>query len=72
MARASVPIVTILGLNFGASGRCGLNGVFAPWSRKVVVDAIIWKDFPVAQGGIFVIALMFLVINLATDQSMAS
>ena len=70
LRNASVPIVTILGLNFGGllGGAVLTETVFARHGLgKLVVDAIIWKDFPVAQGGIFVIALMFLVINLATD-----
>jgi peptide/nickel transport system permease protein len=42
--------------------------VFAwPGVGRLIVQAILAKDFPVVQAGIVVIAVMFVAINLAID-----
>ena len=70
LRNAAIPIVTIVGLSFGSllGGAVLTETVFARHGiGKLVVDAILWKDYPVAQGCIFVIALMFVLVNLITD-----
>ena len=70
LRNAAIPIITIVGLNFGSllGGAVLTETVFARHGiGKLVVDAIIWKDYPVAQGCIFAIALMFVLVNLITD-----
>jgi ABC-type dipeptide/oligopeptide/nickel transport system permease component len=70
LRNAAIPIVTIIGLNFGSllGGAVLTETVFARHGiGKLVVDAILWKDYPVAQASIFVISLMFVIINLITD-----
>jgi len=67
---ASIPIVTIVGLNFGSllGGAVLTETVFArPGLGKLLVDAVLWRDYPMVQGGIFVFAAMFMVVNLITD-----
>jgi len=67
---ASIPIVTIVGLNFGSllGGAVLTETVFArPGLGKLLVDAVLWRDYPMVQGGIFVFAAMFMAVNLITD-----
>ena len=70
LRNAAIPIVTVIGLSFGGllSGTVLTETIFARHGLgKYLVDAILWKDYPAAQGCIFLISLMFLVINLITD-----
>jgi peptide/nickel transport system permease protein len=70
LRNAAIPIVTIIGLSFGGllGGAVLTETVFARNGiGKYLVDAITWKDYPAAQGCIFTISLMFLVLNLLTD-----
>jgi len=72
LGNAAIPIVTIIGLNFGTllGGAVLTETVFARRGiGTLIVDAVVWKDFPVAQGTIFTFAAMFLLVNLITDLS---
>jgi len=74
LRNAALPVVTVIGLSFGSmlGGAVLTETVFGrPGLGKLIVDAIIWKDYPVAQASIFVFASMFLVVNLFTDLSYA-
>lgn len=65
-----IPIVTVVGLEFGSmlGGAVLIESIFSiPGMGKYVVDAIRNKDFPVVQGGVLFIALMFAVVNLMID-----
>jgi len=71
---ALLPIVTLLGLNFGylLSGAVIVEIVFArPGIGRLIVDAIQAKDFPLVQGAILMTAVVYLVVNLLTDLSYA-
>ncbi len=70
LKNAANPIVTIVGLNFGylLGGTVLIETVFArPGVGKLLVDAILARDYPVVQGVTFVIAATFILINLLTD-----
>ncbi|MCX7750190.1 MAG: ABC transporter permease [Candidatus Bipolaricaulota bacterium] len=70
LRNALIPIVTIIGLRFGAllSGAVLTETVFAwPGVGRLMVDSISARDYPVVQGAVLVIALAFVVINLAVD-----
>lgn len=70
LRNAAIPIVTIIGLSFGGllGGAVLTETVFARHGiGSFLIDSITWKDYPAAQGCIFTISLMFLVINLLTD-----
>jgi len=42
--------------------------VFArPGLGRLVIDAILWKDLPVVQGVVLLIAAIYVVINLSVD-----
>ena len=67
---AASPIVSVIGLQFGAllGGAIVIENVFSlPGMGKMIVDAVSARDYPIVQGGVLVIALMFILINLGTD-----
>ncbi|MCS7216164.1 MAG: ABC transporter permease [Candidatus Bipolaricaulota bacterium] len=70
LRNALIPIVTIVGLRFGAllSGAVLTETVFAwPGVGRLVVDSVSARDYPVIQGTVLVIAACFVFINLAVD-----
>lgn len=70
LRNALIPIVTIIGLRFGAllSGAVLTESVFAwPGVGRLVVDSVSARDYPVIQGAVLVIAVCFVLINLAVD-----
>jgi peptide/nickel transport system permease protein len=67
---AVISSVTILGLEIAwlISGTIVVEKVFAlPGMGALMVDSIYRRDFPVVQGITFVVAVMVIVTNLATD-----
>ncbi|HEV2528175.1 MAG TPA: ABC transporter permease [Thermomicrobiales bacterium] len=67
---ALVPVVTILGLNFGfvLSGAVIVETVFAlPGIGRYLVDGVNGRDFPVVQATVLLIATGFVFGNLLTD-----
>jgi ABC-type dipeptide/oligopeptide/nickel transport system permease component len=63
-----------MGLQFGTllSGAVITETVFArPGVGKLLVDAISNKDFPIVQGAVLFIALIYIIINLLVDLSYA-
>jgi peptide/nickel transport system permease protein len=74
MRNALVPIVTIIGLETGAllSGAVLTETVFAlPGVGTALVSSILARDYPVVQGFTVVIAIIFVLVNLAVDVSYA-
>jgi peptide/nickel transport system permease protein len=70
LRNAAVPIVTVVGIQFGAllGGAVVIETLFAlPGIGSMVVTAINLRNYPVVQGGVLVIATLFIVINLLTD-----
>jgi peptide/nickel transport system permease protein len=71
---ALLPIVTIIGLQAGLllSGAVLTETVFAfPGMGTWLVDAIKQRNYPVLQGGILFVALIFVLINMLVDISYA-
>jgi peptide/nickel transport system permease protein len=71
---AFIAVITVMGLQFGTllSGAVITETVFArPGVGKLLVDAISNKDFPVVQGAVLFIALVYIIINLLVDLSYA-
>jgi peptide/nickel transport system permease protein len=67
---AMVPVVTVIGLNFGLllSGAILTETVFSwPGVGRLVVDAVYARDYPLVIGCILVFALVFVIANLITD-----
>jgi peptide/nickel transport system permease protein len=71
---AMLPIVTIIGLQAGLllSGAILTETVFAiPGMGTWLAEAIKDRDYPVLQGGILFVAVVFVVVNLLVDISYA-
>jgi len=71
---ALLPISTIIGLQVGLllSGAVLTETVFAwPGMGSWLRDAIFNRDYPVLQGGILFLALVFVLVNLVVDISYA-
>ena len=70
LRNAAIPIVTVIGLNFGhlLGGTIVMETVFArPGIGKLLLDAILGRDYPVVQGVTLVIAVSFVLVNMLTD-----
>jgi ABC-type dipeptide/oligopeptide/nickel transport system permease component len=70
LRNAAIPIVTVLGLQFGGllGGAVITETVFAwPGVGRLAVAAVQHRDFPVVQAVTLVVALIFSGINLAVD-----
>jgi peptide/nickel transport system permease protein len=67
---ALIPIVTMLGLEFGflLSGVVVTETVFSwPGVGRLVTNAITQRDIPVVQASVVVFAVLFIIINLLVD-----
>jgi peptide/nickel transport system permease protein len=74
LKNAAIPIVTITGLQFGMllSGAILTETIFAwPGIGSWLKDAIFNRDYPVLQGGVLFVAMVFVVVNLLVDLSYA-
>jgi peptide/nickel transport system permease protein len=70
LKNALIPVVTVIGLQFGGllSGAFLTETVFArPGVGRYVVTAIGARDYPVIQAVALLIAVLFVLINLAVD-----
>lgn len=70
LGNAMIPIVTVIGLQFGylLGGAVLTESIFGiPGVGRLMVDAIKQKDYPVVQGGVLFIAVTFSVVNLFID-----
>ncbi len=70
LKNASIPVVTVVGLQFGTllTGAIITETIFAwPGLGRLIVQSIRLRDYPLVQGGILAIALTYLVLNLITD-----
>lgn len=68
------PVLTIVGLQFGflLGGSAIVETIFAlPGIGRLMVNAIYTRDYPVIQGGILMIAITFVAVNLLTDLAYA-
>jgi peptide/nickel transport system permease protein len=67
---AAMPVVTVIGLQFGLllGGAIVCEMIFAwPGVGRLLIFAINNRDFPVVEGAVFVIAMVFVVGNLLVD-----
>ncbi len=74
LKNALISATTVIGLQFGylLAGTVITETVFSRQGLgRLLVDAILWKDFPIVQGTVLVIALMYISINLLTDVAYA-
>ncbi len=67
---ALIPIITILGLQFGTllAGAIVTETIFSwPGVGRLAVQAIEARDYPLLQGCILLIAVSYVIVNLLTD-----
>jgi ABC-type dipeptide/oligopeptide/nickel transport system permease component len=65
-----IPIVTIIGLQFGAvlTGTIITETIFAwPGVGRLLIQAINFRDYPLVQGCILFISFTYVTMNLLTD-----
>lgn len=70
LANAAVPIVTIIGVGVAAliSGVVVTESVFnLPGLGRLVVEAVLARDYPVIQGLILFFSFIYIMINLVID-----
>jgi peptide/nickel transport system permease protein len=70
LVNAMVPIVTVMGIMVGAllGGAVVTEQVFSiPGLGRLIIGAVLSRDFPVIQGGLLFLALIYLSVNLAVD-----
>ena len=72
LKNASIPTVAVLGLGIGRllGGAVLVEIIFArPGLGRLVFDAITTRNFPVLQGAVLVVVVLFALTNLAVDLS---
>ena len=70
LPNALIPILTIVGMQFGSllGGAILTETVFSiPGVGRLMVESIKMRDFPVVQGGVLYIAVVYCFMNLAVD-----
>jgi len=70
LRNAMIPVITVIGLSVGVllAGAILTETIFSwPGIGKWMVDSIFRRDYPVVQGGLMMIALMVMVVNLTVD-----
>ena len=67
---ASIPVVTIIGIGIAGlvSGLVVTEAVFAiPGVGRLIVDAVLRRDYPVIQGVVLMVTFAYVLINLVVD-----
>ena len=70
LPNALIPVVTAVGLDFGflLAGAILTETIFAvPGLGRFMVDSIRRRDFPIIQGGVLFLAIVFSLVNLLVD-----
>jgi peptide/nickel transport system permease protein len=70
LGAALVPILTVAGIGFGAAlgGALVIEQVFSlPGVGRLVIGAVLRRDWPVIQGGLLMTATVFVLVNLLVD-----
>jgi peptide/nickel transport system permease protein len=70
LPNALVPILTVIGIVAGAllGGTVIIEQVFSlPGIGRLVIGAVLSRDFPVIQGGLLFLAVIYLAVNLIVD-----
>jgi len=70
LRNALLPVITIAGLQFGSllTGSIIIEKVFArPGLGLTLLEAITERNYPVVQGCVFVIAVIYVVVNTGVD-----
>ncbi|MBI2247011.1 MAG: ABC transporter permease [Armatimonadetes bacterium] len=74
LRNALIPVVTVVGLQLGTllSGAVLTESVFAwPGVGRLLVDAVLARDYPIIQGTVLLIATTFVLLNVVVDMAYA-
>ena len=70
LRNAAPPIVTVIGIQFGVllGGAIVIESLFAlPGVGRLIVTSIQQRNYTVVQGGVLVVAVLFIFVTLVTD-----
>ena len=70
LRNALIPVITVIGLSVGTllAGAILTETIFSwPGIGKWMVDSIFRRDYPVVQGGLLMIAVIVMIVNLTVD-----
>lgn len=74
LRNAMLPILTVIGLSIAtlAGGVVVTETVFnIPGAGRLVIDSVLRRDYPVIQGSVLMVALVYAIVNLLVDLSYA-
>jgi len=70
LANTLIPVVTVIGITVGIllGGAVVVESVFAlPGVGRLIIGAILRRDYPVIQGGLLLTASIYVVVNIMED-----
>jgi peptide/nickel transport system permease protein len=70
LRNAAVPITTVIGMQAGylLGGAIVIEQVFSlPGVGRLVLDGVLQRNYPVVQGAVLVVGVMFIAVNLLAD-----
>lgn len=70
LKNALIPVVTVIGFSIGTllSGAVLTETIFSlPGLGRLMTDAVLARDYPLVSGAVLVVAVIFVLINLAVD-----
>ncbi len=70
LRNALIPVITVIGLSVGTllGGAILTETIFSwPGIGKWMLDSIFRRDYPVVQGGLLLIAVLVMIVNLTVD-----
>jgi len=70
LKNALIPVITVIGLQTGTllSGAVLTESVFAwPGVGRLLVEGILTRDYPIVQATVLLVAVVFVLVNLAVD-----
>jgi peptide/nickel transport system permease protein len=70
LVNAALPVVTVTGIQFGIllGGAVITETVFAiPGVGRLILRAILQLDFPIVQAGVFMLAMIVVIVNFIVD-----
>jgi ABC-type dipeptide/oligopeptide/nickel transport system permease component len=70
LKNALIPVITVVGLQLGRllGGAILTETVFSwPGIGTLVVSAIVNRDYPIVQGVVFIVTVLFILVNLLVD-----
>jgi peptide/nickel transport system permease protein len=74
LRNAMLPVITILGIQFASllGGAIIIESVFSwPGVGGMMIDGISNRDYAVVQGGLLLLVVLFIIINLLVDLTYA-